>query len=149
MSKRDAWNERYAGQDLVWGLAPNRFVEGEFSGLAPGAVLDLACGEGRNAIWLASQGWRATAVDFSSVAVARGRELAAKKGVDVAFIEADVTQWKPEEGAYAAVVVAYLQIPEADRRRVWARMRAALTPDGRVFAVGHALRNLTAGTGTL
>ena len=79
MSKRAYWNERYADQDLVWGIAPNRFVEEEFSRVEPGVALDLACGEGRNAIWLAAAGWRATAVDFSRVAIARGRELARKR----------------------------------------------------------------------
>lgn len=147
MSKRAFWNERYSGQELVWGAEPNQFVEQELSGVEPGAVLDLACGEGRNAIWLAAAGWRVTAVDFSDVAIARGRELARARGVEVAFIEADVTEWQPQPRAVDAVIVSYLQVPSADRRRVWALVAAALVPGGRLFAVGHALRNRTEGSG--
>ena len=74
MSKREAWNERYASHDLVWGIDPNRFVKEAFADRTPGRVLDLACGEGRNALWLASRGWTATGVDFSRVALARARD---------------------------------------------------------------------------
>ena len=74
------WDARYAGSDLVWGNGPNRFVERELADLPPGRALDIACGEGRNAIWLAHRGWRATGVDFSSVAVERARRLAKVAG---------------------------------------------------------------------
>ena len=74
---RQGWNERYAAHDLVWGAEPNRFLAEELAALpAQGRALDLACGEGRNAIWLAKRGWQVTAVDYSSVAVERARRLA-------------------------------------------------------------------------
>lgn len=148
MSRREAWNDRYAAKDLVWGAEPNRFLAEAF-GEAParGRALDLACGEGRNAIWLAERGWRVTGVDFSRVAIERGRERARRKGVEVELIEADATVWKPEPGAYALAVVLYLQVPPADRRAAWAHALAALAPGGELFAVGHALRNLDQGTG--
>ena len=147
-SKRELWDQRYAASDLVWGAAPNRFVEAEFSGVKPrGRALDLACGEGRNTLWLAQQGWRATGVDFSRVAIERGRQLAARGGIEVELIEADVTRWSPEPATCSLVLVAYLQIPRDDRRRVWAHAAAALAPGGELFAVGHALRNLREGSG--
>jgi len=62
MSAAD-WDSRYRGTDLVWGATPNMWVEQETTGLAPGLALDLACGEGRNSIWLAARGWRVTGVD--------------------------------------------------------------------------------------
>ena len=68
----DGWNRRYAEKELVWSAGPNRFLAAEAADLAPGRALDLACGEGRNALWLAEQGWRVTAVDFSGVAVEKG-----------------------------------------------------------------------------
>ena len=68
-----AWDERYAGPDLVWGAGPNRFVTEEVTPLPPGRALDLGTGEGRNAIWPAGRGWHVTAVDFSAVGLARAR----------------------------------------------------------------------------
>ncbi len=148
MSKRDAWNARYGATDLVWGAAPNRFVEQALRDLAPrGRALDLACGEGRNAIWLAEKGWQVTGVDFSRVAIERARKLAEQRGAAVELIEADVTSWEPEPGAFALAVVTYLQVPPADRRAVWAHAARALAPGGEAFLVGHALRNLEEGTG--
>ena len=61
----DAWDQRYAASELVWSREPNQFVASELADLPPGTAVDLAAGEGRNAIWLASRGWSATAVDFS------------------------------------------------------------------------------------
>lgn len=147
-SRREAWNERYRSKELVWGAGPNRFVREELEGVTPcGRALDLACGEGRNALWLAERGWRVTAVDFSAAGIARARSLASERGVQVDWVLADVTEWRPEAGAYALVLVAYLQIPPPDRRRVWARIFEALAPGGTAFLVGHARRNLHEGLG--
>ncbi len=148
MEKREAWNERYAAADLVWGLAPNQFVAEAFEGVAPrGRALDLGCGEGRNAIWLAEQGWHTSAVDYSSVAIERARELAKHRGVDVRFLEADVTLWTPERGVYALVIVSYLQLPADDLRKVWVSAAKALDHGGELFLIGHAKRNLEEGSG--
>ncbi|MFE1785435.1 class I SAM-dependent methyltransferase [Streptomyces sp. NPDC059506] len=73
------WDERYASRELVWGAEPNRWLVREVEDLAPGRALDLAAGEGRNALWLADRGWRVTAVDFSRTALDRGRRLAARR----------------------------------------------------------------------
>lgn len=72
----EAWDQRYAASELVWSRRPNQFVAAELGDLAPGTAVDLAAGEGRNAIWLASLGWSATAVDFSQVALDKGARLA-------------------------------------------------------------------------
>src|SRR4051812_50095966 len=71
-----AWDERCAATGLVWSAEPNRSVVAELADVRPGRALDLAAGEGRNAIWLAVRGWRVTAVDFSAVAIDKGRRLA-------------------------------------------------------------------------
>ncbi|MDT3443370.1 class I SAM-dependent methyltransferase [Pseudofrankia sp. BMG5.37] len=86
------WDARYRASELVWGLAPNRFVAAELADLPPGRALDVACGEGRNAIWLASRGWHATGLDFSDAAIDRARRLATEAGVAerAAFLVADV-----------------------------------------------------------
>ncbi len=146
--KQDYWDERYAVQDLVWGAAPNRFVAAAFETVAPtGRVLDLACGEGRNAIWLAARGWRVVALDFSRVAIERGRALAAREGVELEFVQADVTRYEPKPGAFEWVLVSYLQLPSADMRGVWPRAASALAPGAGLFGIGHARANLTDGFG--
>ncbi|MCW3816633.1 class I SAM-dependent methyltransferase [Micromonospora sp. DR5-3] len=143
-----AWDARYASNpDLVWGVEPNRFVVESVDRLAPGSALDLAAGEGRNASWLAERGWRVTAVDFSAVAVERGRELAARRGVPVEWRVADVTTYRPVPGSYDLVLIAYLHLPAEDLARVLDAARQALRPGGTLVVVGHDRANLTGGTG--
>ncbi|SCG74596.1 class I SAM-dependent methyltransferase [Micromonospora inositola] len=142
------WDTRYANAPgLVWSAEPNRFVVESVAGLTPGSALDLAAGEGRNAVWLAGQGWRVTAVDFSPVAVERGRELAARRGVPVEWRVADVTGYRPVPGSYDLVVISYLHLPAEDLARVLGAARNALRPGGRVVVVGHDRTNLGGGTG--
>ena len=93
---REDWNARYAQQELVWSAEPNRLFAAEVAALSPGRALDLACGEGRNAVWLAEQGWRVTGVDFSDVALAKAAELAASRGVEAEWVVADVLDYEPE-----------------------------------------------------
>ncbi len=143
------WDERYATKEgLLWGAGPNRFVEAAWQGVAPtGRALDLACGEGRNAIWLAEQGWEASGVDFSPLALKRARGLARERGVEVEWIEADVAGWEPEAGRFSLVIVAYLQIPRAELKSALERAVKGLARGGEVFMIGHARRNLAEGVG--
>ncbi|MEV0811166.1 class I SAM-dependent methyltransferase [Micromonospora sp. NPDC050200] len=142
------WDARYAGSaELVWTAEPNRFVVEAVADLPPGDVIDLAAGEGRNTVWLAERGWRVTAVDFSPVAVARGREFAARRGVPVDWRVADVTVDAPEPGRYDLVLVAYLHLPPAALAAVLAGARGALRPGGAVVVVGHDRANLDSGVG--
>ena len=93
------WDARYgAAPELVWTAEPNRFVVEELAGLRPGRALDLAAGEGRNAVWLAERGWEVTAVDFSAVAATRGQQLARERGVDVTWVVADLLGYAPLAG---------------------------------------------------
>jgi SAM-dependent methyltransferase len=138
-----SWDERYAGADQVWSTAPNQFVEAELAGLPPGDALDLACGEGRNAIWLARRGWRVTAMDFSSVAVERGRSLAGDLEIEWRVGDA-LTSDLPQVDL---VVLAYLQLRPDERSLAVRRAWAALRPGGTFFLVAHDSTNLTEGTG--
>jgi SAM-dependent methyltransferase len=147
LDRRD-WNARYAASDLVWGAEPNRFVAAELEDqTSPGRALDLACGEGRNAIWLAEGGWTVTAVDFSDVAIERARELAERRGVEVEWLREDLASYEPPVGAFQLVLIAYLQIPGVELRGVLAHAVAALAPAGELLMVGHARRNLSEGVG--
>jgi 2-polyprenyl-3-methyl-5-hydroxy-6-metoxy-1,4-benzoquinol methylase len=144
---RRAWNDRYAATDLVWTAEPNRSFAAEVAGLSPGSALDLGAGEGRNAIWLAQQGWTATAVDFSDVALAKARQLAEASGVEVDTVVADITTYTPTAGAYDLVVVIYLHLPASERTQVHRRAAAALAPGGTLVVLGHDTTNLTDGHG--
>ena len=140
----NAWDERYAASELVWSAGPNRFVAEELADLPPGTAVDLAAGEGRNAIWLARRGWSVTAVDFSRVALDKGRTLAGDTALE--WVCADATTWRPPQPV-DLVVVAYLQLP-ADQRRAAVRGAVeSLAPGGTFLLVAHDSTNLTEGTG--
>jgi SAM-dependent methyltransferase len=144
------WDERYSGTEFEWTTRPNQFVATELAGLTPGRALDLAAGEGRNAVWLAERGWRVTAVDFSRVGLEKGRKLSAARGLDEAqvdWIVADLRDYEPERGTYDLALIAYLQVSPQVRAAVLARAAAALAPGGTMFVVGHDLTNLTEGVG--
>jgi SAM-dependent methyltransferase len=143
----EAWDERYRASELVWSAGPNQFVEAELSGLPPGRALDLAAGEGRNAIWLARQGWRVTAVDFSQAGLDKGRVLGGDLEVD--WVCADATTWAgdPDGEGYDVCLVAYLQLAAAERRAAARNAYAALRPGGTFLWIAHDSTNLTDGTG--
>ncbi|ADL46299.1 class I SAM-dependent methyltransferase [Micromonospora aurantiaca (nom. illeg.)] len=143
-----AWDSRYADTPgLVWSAEPNRFVVESVTGLTPGSALDIAAGEGRNAVWLAGQGWRVNAVDFSTVAVDRGRELAAARGVTVDWRVADATAYRPVPNSYDLVLISYLHLPAPEFAGVLAAAKSALRPGGTLVVVGHDLANLSGGIG--
>ena len=136
------WDERYREADRLWSATPNLFVEDRLRHARPGRGLDLAAGEGRNALWLASRGWKMTAVDFSGVAVERG----SSQSDDVEFVVADVMQWEPET-SMDLVLIAYLHLLPADFEHVVRRSRGWLAPGGELFMIGHDVTNLEQGWG--
>ncbi|GAB3064822.1 class I SAM-dependent methyltransferase [Intrasporangium mesophilum] len=146
------WDERYAASDLVWSVGPNRFVEELVEPLTPGSAIDIAAGEGRNAIWMASIGWTVVATDFSEVAVQRARARAAEVlGADagrLTALVADATQPAPGgPAAYDLALFSYLQVPRADLKAALRAGVEAVRPGGHVVVIGHAGRNLTEGYG--
>lgn len=144
--RQDLWNERYSAPERVWSSGPNEHVEQVVTPLEPGTALDLGAGEGRHALWLAERGWRVTAVDFADVGLARGRAEAAARDVGhrIDWVAADVTTWTPSQGErFDLVLVAYLHLPED----VFSAAATWVAPGGHLVVVGHALRNLTDGTG--
>lgn len=143
----DGWDEAYRAAPKLWGAAPNRFVAEQLAAHRPGRALDLACGNGRNALWLARTGWRVTAVDFSAVALAAGAEQAHAEGLEIDWRRRDLTAYEPERGSYDAVVIAYLHLPAEPLARALRAAAAAVAPGGRLVIVGHDLTNLAEGVG--
>lgn len=147
------WNERYSGPEPVWPDDPNRWVVSELSGVAPGVALDLACGEGRNALWLADQGWRVVAVDFAPACLERGRsrqrDIEARDGSTLAIEWQcdDVTTRALPSSAYDLVLLSYVQLEEYDRREVVRSCAQAVAPGGTLLVVGHDATNIAEGHG--
>ena len=141
------WDDRYATDDYVWKVEPNVFLVEEVAGLPVGRALDLACGEGRNAVWLAEQGWRVTGVDFSSVGLDKAGRLASERGVDVEWVCADATTWPAPDAGYELVAVFYLQLPPDQRRQAIGVAGRALAPGGTLLVVAHDQANLADGVG--
>lgn len=146
----DAWDARYAAAaeqaGTVWSAGPNATVAAILADAEPGTAVDLGCGEGRNAVWLAARGWTVTAVDFSAVGLESGRRRAAAVGVDVDWVRADVTEWAVPSGI-DLVLLAYLQLPAARLVPVVRRAAASLAPGGVLVVVGHDRDNLVRGVG--
>ena len=144
---REDWNARYAQKELLWTAEPNRLFAAEVGGLEPGRALDVACGEGRNAVWLAERGWRVTGVDFSDVALAKAAQLAEARGVEVEWVVADVLEHETEPRAFDLVAVLYLQLPADELVPVVRSAAHAVAPGGTLVVLGHDTTNLTAGYG--
>lgn len=144
---RHDWNCRYASTELVWTAEPNRFLVAEVADLPAGTALDLGAGEGRNAVWLAQQGWRVTAVDFSDIGLHKASTMAAAAQVEISTVYADVATYTPTPAAFDLVVILYLHLPEPVRQVVHRRAADAVAEGGVLLVVGHDATNLSEGFG--
>ncbi|MEU5980840.1 methyltransferase domain-containing protein [Streptomyces sp. NPDC047434] len=136
---RAFWEGRYRGSDRVWSGRPNPLLVREVAALRPGTALDLGCGEGADAVWLAEQGWRVTGVDISATALARAAEHAEREGVGerVSWERHELGATFPE-GTFDLVSAQFLQSPVAlDQNGVLRRAAAAVAPGGHLLVVMH------------
>ena len=141
-----AWDERYAARGLVWAAGPNTVVVDEVAGLTPGRAIDLAGGEGRNALWLAEQGWDAELVEFSGVALEKARAIAEQRGVTVTTTLADATAG-PDLRPADLVLVCYLQLPAEPLARALGHAASLVAPGGTLLVIAHERDNLEHGHG--
>lgn len=148
-TRRARWDARHAATEPIESDLPNDLLVATASPLEPGRALDLGCGDGVNAVWLACSGWAVTAVDFSAVAIDHGRRRAATAGVDVDvdWVVADLLDFEPDCLAYDLVVLLFIHVLPAERREILGRAAAAVAPGGRLLLVGHDRANLTDGVG--
>jgi SAM-dependent methyltransferase len=143
------WNARFAAPGYLFGTAPNRFLASQAQRLRAGQrALAIADGEGRNGVWLATQGLDVTAVDFSPVALAKARALAEGAGVRLTALEADIGAWTWPEAAFDVVAAIFIQFagPEL-RAAIFRGIHMALRPGGLVILQGYRPEQLAYGTG--
>lgn len=146
----EMWNTRYAvaaaSAASVWSLDPNVFVTEVVSPIGPGTAIDLGCGEGRNALWLAQRGWQVTGVDFSSHGLESGRRRAEALGLEIDWELADASVWVSPD-LVDLVVVAYLQLDSDQLAAAISCSAAALESGGRIVLVAHDVDNIARGVG--
>jgi SAM-dependent methyltransferase len=139
--QREDWDRRWESRSHHCADDPVDVLVDELAGLGPGRALDLGCGAGRAAVWLAEQGWQVTGVDYSEVAL----ELAREQRPDLDWVLADLREYEPEAGAFDLVLVLYVHLPSAERRALLGRAAEALAPGGTLLVLGHHVENI--GTG--
>lgn len=144
---RSRWDDRYSTEGFVWGVEPSGFVAELAAGLPPGRALDLGCGQGRNAIWLASKGHQVTGLDISPVAIDQAQRLAARRGVEVEFEAVDLTTWEPGNESWDLVLLSYIQVLPASRWHIHRAAAEAVAPGGHLLLVAHHRDNLEHGVG--
>lgn len=141
MFDEQSWEERYRSRAAVWSGRPNPQLAAEAASLTAGAALDVGSGEGADACWLAACGWQVTAVDFAATALQRAAGHAQALGADVAgrirWVHADLTTWAPADGYFDLVSAQFMHLPPAPRQALFARLAAAVAPEGTLLIVGH------------
>lgn len=143
------WDHRYGG-DRMWSGNPNGTLVDEVSGLTPGRALDVGAGEGGDALWLAEQGWRVTASDISSLALARIVAEAERRSASVECRQADANALDPfEAAAFDLVSAQYASIPRTPDDRAVRNLLDAVAPGGTLLVVGHDLAPMRAPVDTV
>jgi thioredoxin reductase/SAM-dependent methyltransferase len=139
------WEEQYRSHPSLWSGRPNPPLVEEVTGLAAGTALDVGCGEGADAIWLAERGWRVTGIDLSPTALHRAATHASDAGVEVEWQQGDVLTGLPDGAAYDLVTSHFLHLHAGTRGKVFARLAAAVAPGGTLLIVGHDVSDLEIG----
>ncbi|GHF65588.1 SAM-dependent methyltransferase [Amycolatopsis bartoniae] len=141
MSDHQSYEEIYRSRPTVWSGKPNPQLVAEVTGLPPGTALDAGCGEGGDALWLASHGWRVTGVDFVPAALERATAHAKDADLDIEFLHADVTTWTPER-RFDLVSAHYLHMSREPQAAAYRNLAQAVAPGGTLLIVGHDARHI-------
>ena len=143
-----SWDERYSAAGYVYGTAPNRWLAEQAPRIRPhGRILCLGEGEGRNAVWLAANGWAVDAVDGSPVALEKARRLAAEHHVTIGMAQADLATYRPRAGEYDAVILVFVHLPPLTRKWTHAAAEEALVPGGTVIIEAFSPRQISYSSG--
>ena len=141
------WDERFNTPDYAYGTEPNDFLAANYQAIPPGKVVSLAEGEGRNAVFLASRGYQVTAVDSSSVGLAKAERLAQERGVELATVVADLATYDLGENQWDGIVSIFFPLPSAVRQQMHHRIVRALKPGGVYLVEAYTPEQLKHGTG--
>jgi len=146
---REFWDQRYSAPEYIFGTSPNLFLASQQHLFKPGdRVLDIACGEGRNSVWLASLGCQVLGMDVSPLALTKARQLAADRGVTVAWQEADVRSWQWQPDAFDAVVCIFIQFADPSQRaRLFSGLQTTLKLGGKLVLQGYTPKQVEYKTG--
>ena len=135
------WDERYRSGPALWSGNANAVVMTETADLPPGRALDIGCGEGGDALWLAARGWRVDGVDVSRVALRRAAGHAREAGPEIAdrltWAQRDVLEWAPPEASYDLVSLSFLHLRSRNRTPVYRALAEAVAPGGSFLVVAH------------
>lgn len=140
------WNERYAGDEFVYGTEPNAFLMAH-AGVLTGPVLSLAEGEGRNAVFLASRGFDVLGVDASDIGLAKAQRLAAARGVTIRTEIADLAAYAAPANTFGSVVSIFAHLPSAIRQPLYRRVVQSLKPGGVILLESYSKAQLMRNTG--
>ena len=136
------WNERYSTDEYIFGTEPNGFLEAVADQLKPGSVLCLADGEGRNSVYLARLGFDVTAMDLSEVGLEKARKLAARNGVEINTVHADLNTFVLEPDRWDNMVSIFCHLPPPLRKRIHSAAAAGLTAGGVFLLEAYTVKQL-------
>lgn len=138
------WDERYSDSEYIFGVEPNDFLRDEFKRIPAGArVLCLAEGEGRNAVFLAQNGYQVTGIDSSKVGLDKARQLANDKGVTITTQVVDLADYEFGEQQWDAIVVMWVHLPTALRQHIHDQIAPALKRGGVLILEAYTQQQLT------
>jgi 2-polyprenyl-3-methyl-5-hydroxy-6-metoxy-1,4-benzoquinol methylase len=137
--EQPSWDERYGGEGRTWSGRPNAILVAEASDLPPGRAVDLGCGEGGDAIWLAERGWEVTGIDFSEAGLRKAAEHAAERGVAdrITWRQADLRTWTPGGEQWDLVTSCFLHLLDHGMVDATRQMAEAVAPGGTLLVAGH------------
>ncbi len=141
------WDERYGAEEYAYGTDPNDFLRERYRSIPMGRVLSLAEGEGRNAVFLAKQGYAVTAVDASRVGLRKAEKLASERGVDIDFVQADITDFDMGENQWNGIVSIFVPLRSAQRTELHKKIIAGLKDGGVFFVEAYTPEQLKYRTG--
>jgi SAM-dependent methyltransferase len=151
MFTQEFWDARYRTADKIWSGNPNPHLVAQVADLSSGSALDVGCGEGADAIWLAAHGWQVTGIDVSTVALDRAAERAADAGREISdrmnWQQADILVWDPAPQQFDLVSAQFIHLPGLARQAVHRRLAAAVGPGGSLLIVGHHPSDLETSVG--
>jgi len=141
------WDQRYAEEEYVYGTEPNDFLREQVGRIPPGRVLSLCEGEGRNAVFLAKQGYEVTGVDSSSVGLTKAQKLAGSEGVSITTQLADMGDFHIDPESWNGVVSIFCHIPPSMRAELHRQVVAGLKPGGVLILEAYTPAQIALGTG--